>query len=300
MNSRSHSPAELEIEFCDVDLENLEETLFLMLLHELEFEDKKTLRLTSKTLKKRIEEQDENMLILTAKSLDHLQNILQLQHIIGIRVDLKRLACAEFLQILELGRDMIVSLSLEAMNLSSLSQPELKKGVPKLDRLEDLTVKYCPDLTETDLLSLLTVAGQELRALNLYDRTLTFEGFANSGLYFKGLETINLSSCYQLTLNGLAELLRMCGKELKVLDLSYTKFTGEGMAACLLRFPELETLKLSRCNQLTDTGLGEILQMARGEALHALYMVNCGNLTKRGVRMLEIEKNFPNCKVYKK
>ena len=38
MNSRSHSPAELEIEFCDVDLENLEETLFLMLLHELEFE----------------------------------------------------------------------------------------------------------------------------------------------------------------------------------------------------------------------------------------------------------------------
>ena len=52
MNSRSHSPAELEIEFCDVDLENLEETLFLMLLHELEFEawtsfEKKKIYMTS-------------------------------------------------------------------------------------------------------------------------------------------------------------------------------------------------------------------------------------------------------------
>ena len=40
-------------------------------------------------------------------------------------------------------------------------------------------------------------------------------------------------------------------------------------------------------------GLGEILQMARGEALHALYMVNCGNLTKELVNFIDIDKDFP-------
>ena len=74
------------------------------------------------------------------------------------------------------------------------------------------------------------------------------------------LEKLTLFSCKNLTNRGLKEILRI-SRNLRELDLSYSKITGVGIEEGVNSLPNLETLNLNECIYLTDGGLKDFLRL---------------------------------------
>ena len=90
---------------------------------------------------------------------------------------------------------------------------------------------------------------------------------------------------------GLLELLQMFGEKLKHLNLSYYRGSCEGLVG--VHLPQLETLMLGHCYQLTDAGLEGILQASGGQ-LKVLDLA-ATQLTGEGLDGLGL--NFPKLNV---
>ena len=70
----------------------------------------------------------------------------------------------------------------------------------------------------------------------------------------------------------------MCGDRLKVLDLSITNISGEGITTSC---PQLQKLSLEHCENLTDPGLENMLRLWGG-ALKELYLSGT-NISGEGI-----------------
>ena len=160
----------------------------------------------------------------------------------------------------------------------------------KLINLETLTLVDIEGITQQGISEFLQLCGTLLKALDLSETNVTGEGMTVLKEKFINLESLVLRHCSNITDQGMVELLHMCGTKLKLLDLSPTDISGEGLSVVKGKFTNLETLALGGCENVTQQGFLEILQMS-GTQLKALYLCYT-NITGEGLSVLQ--GNFMN------
>ena len=137
----------------------------------------------------------------------------------------------------------------------------LADGIVQLNNIESLDLMDCEQLTDTGLRGILSVCGPNLKSLHLRRTKITGESMVGFTKQLNNLENLNLTSCEQLTDPGLRGILSVCGPNLKSLNLSGTKITGESMVEFTKQFNNLKTLCLMDCEQITVSGLRELLRI---------------------------------------
>ncbi|XP_023332838.1 F-box/LRR-repeat protein 14 isoform X4 [Eurytemora carolleeae] len=98
-----------------------------------------------------------------------------------------------------------------------------------------------------------------------------------------------MSYCRHLTDKGLLQILQVCGSTLRSLEIECTNITGANLSEYKGTLPCLENLTLSRCFQLTNKGLLQILQLC-GSTLRYLNIVDT-NIT--GENLSEYKGTLP-------
>ena len=151
-----------------------------------------------------------------------------------------------------------------------------KEGV-SLPMLEELNLGWCIQLTDGGLKEILRLSGCKLRVIDLRHTNITGQGFKNGVKSLTMLEELNLEWCNYLTDGGLKEILRFFGFKLRVLYVGHTNITGQGFKEGV-SLPMLEELNLEWCEQLTDSGLQDILSIT-GSRLKTVNVVMCRNLS---------------------
>ena len=152
-------------------------------------------------------------------------------------------------------------LSISNLNLRSITIRNIKSSgdlfscLPStLPNLEKLVLTNWRSLTNQGIIEILNRSRSNLRGLDLSHSGITGVGVEEGVNSLPNLEVLNLSKCDNLTDGGLKEILRLSGNKLRVLDVSWTKITGQGFKG-VVSFPMLEELNLFRCIQLTDSEL---------------------------------------------
>ena len=155
----------------------------------------------------------------------------------------------------------------------------------ELNKLETLNLERNSYLTNKGLTELIRIAGSNLKSLNLNCTIITGEGFTGSSLQLYNLETLSMKWCSKLTDRGLSELFRITGPQLKTLDLTSSRMTGEGLRGLSLGLNKLETLILTD-SYFTDRGLSELLRLTGLMELTKLETLDldfCISITDRGL-----------------
>jgi len=188
-------------------------------------------------------------------------------------------------------------LDLGGTNLS-LSNADLITS--RFSKLEELNLVDCPNLSETGVISFLNKRGEELKKLYLVG---TYLSLSNAGLItsrFSKLEELRLSNCKNLSETGVISLFNKIGEELKTLYLVGTNLSLSNAGLITRRFSKLEVLSLSKCKNLSETGVISLFNKI-GEELKKLYLVgtnlslsNAGLITSRFSKLEEL--NLSNCK----
>ena len=121
-----------------------------------------------------------------------------------------------------------------------------------------LNLKRNWNLTNAGLLQLLAICSATLEDLNLCGLTyISGEGLESLPV-LKQLENLDLGNCENLTNTGLLQLLAKCFATLKDLYVWKTEISGEGLES-LPVLKQLEKLDLAWCENLTNTGLLQLL-----------------------------------------
>ena len=131
----------------------------------------------------------------------------------------------------------------------------LPSALPSLEKLG--LIRWCFSSSNQRIIEILNRYGSSLRELDLSDSDITGVG-VNS---LPNLVVLKLHWCNNLTDGGLKEFLRLSGNKLRVLDVSCTRITGQGFKEGV-SLPMLEELDMRGCEQLTDSGLLEILSIS--------------------------------------
>ena len=129
--------------------------------------------------------------------------------------------------------------------------------------------------------------SENIRELDLSDSSITGVGVEEGVNSLPNLEVLNLYCCLNLTDGGLKEILRLSRCTLRVLDVSSTRITGQGFKEGV-SLPMLEELHLVRCEQLTESGLLEILSNT-GRRLKTVNVSLCRNLSTAVIKTLRAE-----------
>ena len=194
---------------------------------------------------------------ITGENLTEFKGTLPCLENLNLRV-CKLLTDYGLMQFLQLCGSTLKSLDLSETNITGENLPEFKGTLPCL---ENLNLISCKQLTDNGLLLILQLCGSTLRSLDIQYANITGENLSE----FKGnlpcLENLNFGCCRQLTENGLLQFLKVCGSTLTSLDIEDTNITGENLSDYMITLPYLENLNLLYCEQLTDKGLLQILQL---------------------------------------
>ena len=127
--------------------------------------------------------------------------------------------------------------------------------------MEELGLNHC-DLTDIGLKQILQLCSRALKSLNLSGTNITGETLAEgTDTSLACLENLNLEWCTQLTDTAFVRTIQLCGRTLKSLDISYTNITLQNLTEYDGTLPCIEHLILTRCRQLTDIGLIQLLQL---------------------------------------
>jgi len=169
-----------------------------------------------------------------------------------------------FLQILEQCGSTLKSLTLKNLIIEILIK---YKGT--LPCLENLNMSFCTQLTNKELLLILQLCGSTLRSLYISETNVTEENLSEYMGTLPCLENLIMSDCNQLTDKGLLQILQLCRSTLRSLDISYTDITGENLSEYKGTLPCLENLNMQFCDQLTNKGLLQILQLC-GSTIRSL------------------------------
>ena len=149
----------------------------------------------------------------------------------------------------------------------------LLSTLPDLEKL--VLTSWC-SLSNQGLLEILKRSRSNLRELDLSYSNITGVGVEEGVNSLPNLEILKLSECCNLTDGGLKEILKISGIKLRVLDVSCTRITGKGFKDGV-SLPMLEEMKLWWCLKLTDSGILEILSIARNR-LKIVNVALCWNL----------------------
>jgi len=154
---------------------------------------------------------------------------------------------------------------LQSLDISdtNITGRRLCEADAKLKRLENLNISRCCLFAWTDQIQLLSITGSGLITLDLSMTGMTGEGLTDPDLRLTSIERLNLSRCKQLTDAGLIAILRIVGAHLRTLDLFGTRITGQGLADCLLKFPNLKNIYMDDCQNLSQAALRELEKPAR-------------------------------------
>ena len=105
------------------------------------------------------------------------------------------------------------------------------------------------------------MCGPKLRCLDLSETKVSGDSLVGSTVRLEKLETLDLNCCDRLTDSGLCAFLSMCGPKLNDLYLSETNVSGDSLVGSTVQLENLETLILSSCDNLTNSGLCAFLSM---------------------------------------
>ena len=177
----------------------------------------------------------------------------------------------------------------------ALSVPVFKYFVNKHQELATISMfQYNERIMENEEDIVLTVFSH----LNL--RSITIRNIKSAGNIFgrlpstlPNLEKLVLTDWVSLWDKGLIEILNR-SENIRELDLSGSVITGVGVKEGVNSLPNLETLKLYLCRNLTDGGLKEILRLSGNKlrVLNASWTYITGQGFKEGVSLPMLEKLY--------
>ena len=206
---------------------------------------------------------------------------------------------------------------------NQLTGDELEELALQFPHLEVLGLHSCSKLTETGLINILQMCGEQLKDLQLAGSKVTGEALGGLADKFPHLKILGLQNCSQVTETGLVNLLLMSGREIQELYLAGNQLTGDKLKGLGVgvQLHRLEVLGLQHCTELTDTGLVTMLQVC-GDKLRDLNLSHCLQLSEEGLRELmripggqlknldcsyipnmssslkeEIKEHFPGCNI---
>ena len=142
------------------------------------------------------------------------------------------------------------------------------------------TLQLTCDITSLNndwFILLLEQCGNTLKSLTLEDVNLTDDKLMKYKGTLPCLENLDMRSCYNLTDKGLLQILQLCGRTLRSLDISDTAITGENLSEFKGSLPCLDNLGMRSCYNLTNKGLLQILQLC-GSTLRSLD-ISCISIT---------------------
>ena len=160
-----------------------------------------------------------------------------------------------------LSHDNLKSISIHGMKNTGDITGRLPSTLPNLEKLQ-LTDWH--KLSNKGLMKILRRYRSNLRELKLDGSNITGVGIKRGVRYLPNLETLKLDSWILgiLTNDGLVEILSISGSKLRYLDVSWTSITGVGLEERVKSLPNLETLIMSGCEELSNGGLVEILRIS--------------------------------------
>jgi len=254
------------------NIDSMDAPAFSRMLEFLNIEDVKNLRLTNNLLMDLVETMDKRIPVLSTASLQDMQDMLDLVYLKAIN-----LGPLKFLEEKDLGRllrkcgHLLRSLTVVSSDITgeSLGQAE------QTSKLETLVLEWCRQLTDSGLLNLLRLSQKSLKKLSLKSAAISGEGLSELTGRLSKLEYLDLGGCEQVQDTGLVHLLNLSGPNLKILGLESTGVTGEGLSALAEPLAKLESLDLDVCEQLTDTGLLNLVRLS-SQSLKRLCLASTG------------------------
>ena len=199
-----------------------------------------------------------------------------------------------FLQIIEQSGKTLKSLNLSNSKISGDNLVEYNGALSCLEKLElkgcrrltdtglqqilklcgktliSLNLSWCHQITDEGLLQIFKVCGKTLRYLNLAYTNVTEESLVEFNGTLVCLENLYMKDCDRLTNRGLLQILRLCDKTLRSLNLANTDITGESLVGYSGTLACLENLNLRGC-PISDEGLLQIFKVC-GKTLRYLNL----------------------------
>merc|ERR1719341_882979 len=162
--------------------------------------------------------------------------------------DCKDLTTTGLLQLLTKCSATLKDLDMSATEISG----EGLEGLPVLKQLEEITLRFCKNLTNTGLLQVLTKCSATLKDLDMCATEISGEGLEGLPV-MEQLEKLDLGDCKDLTTTGLLQLLAKCSTTLEDLYLHRTQINGEILADWIARHApgKLRKLNLGDCRNVS-------------------------------------------------
>ena len=147
-------------------------------------------------------------------------------------------------------------------------------------QLQTLDLSGIKDINEAFFLQIIEQSGKTLKSLNLSNSKISGDKLVEYNGPLSCLEKLELKGCRRLTDTGLQQILKLCGKTVRSLNLAGTNITGESLVGYSGVLACLEDLNLSLC-QITDEGLLQIFKVC-GKTLRNLDLAYTKQITDRG------------------
>ena len=193
---------------------------------------------------------------------------------------------AKFLK--ELCRSCLYNLTYLDISLTNVSGTNLSGNSGSLPRLQTLNLGACRLLTDEGLLEILNIFGGTLQSLDICWNEITGNNLSEIQGTLPCMENVNLNLCKKFTDHGLLQIVRLCGKTLKSLNINSTLISGKNLSDHNGTLPCIETLVCQGCKELTSEGLSNILQ-ACGTLLKSL------NISNTNIAGINGNKNYETC-----
>ena len=207
--------------------------------------------------------------------------------------------------------------NLQTLNLAfcdRITDAALSEVARECSNLQSLNLMYCRNITDASVLEVARGCSN-LQTLNLKAcSNITDASVSEVARQCSNLQTLNLEDCENITDAGLAVLslclkldffdfckmhariagdqciLALCGREdfqrLVEFDFSGFTLTNDGLLAVASVCPNLQTLNLSGCSNITDAILLEVAR--RCSNLQSLDLRHCSNITDAGLAVLSL------------
>jgi len=292
-------PQEKSLKMADSsDFEYLPQEIFNKIAQNLPIRAKKVLRMTSKTIKSKIEAEEirSRFFYWKLKTWEgrEWRFLEEVTIIKGLEFEFSEFSDHTFEKLNSfLGKLMekhpemeelflIISYT-DAEDYSTIENSSLKC-------LKKLEIKNCRKLCDMGIVFLINTSGQMLEELKVLKCPL-FLGKELDNIQdgLQQLKVLNLSGCQQLSDEGCVQLFNKTGSKLEHLDLRVTNLTGE-MSHLIAdsKLQHLKKLNLGRCEKLSDKGFVHLINKT-GSKLEHLNLA-CTNLTGEMSHLIEDTK----------
>ena len=153
-------------------------------------------------------------------------------------------------------------------------------------KLKTLVLRGCKQVDDLGAYIMIKMTT-DLRSLNLSYTNITGEGLCLLANQFRRLRELNLSYCDKLTDQNACKII-VLAKELRVLRLSRTKFSGDALSASSNTL--LETVELRSCEHVSGKGLCKLMKISPNIGILELLWTKISNLEMLSVSRIKLPK----------